>query len=136
MAPGNFSHASLHFSWFQKMLYNLWQDQRFVFLACSWRGCGSSFSCWCHFLMSWGPDDARFQKTLKYSEFFKSVAHDSGDWEGPVVIPCPASCSHWANTSPCFPNVTLDNALLCFCSLLFTWLLCLSYHLHVGQQHH
>lgn len=136
MAPGSFSHASLHFSWFQKMLYNLWQDQRFVFLACSWRGCGSSFLCWCHFLVSWGPDDARFQKTLKYSEFFKSMGHDSGDWEGPVVIPSPASCSHWANTSPCFPNVTPDNALLCFCSLLFTWLLCLSHHLHVGQQHH
>lgn len=32
----------------------------------------------------------------------------------------PVSCSNWANTSPCFPNVTVDNhcsALLVLCCL-------------------
>lgn len=121
---------------FSLKLHNLWQDQRFVFLACSWRCYGPLFSCWCHFLVSWGPDDARSWKTQEYYEFLKSVTHGSGDWEGPVGISSPASCSHWANISPCFPNVTLHYPLPCSCWLLFTWLLWLSHHFHLGQQGH
>lgn len=121
---------------FSLKLHNLWQDQRFVFLACSWRCYGPLFSCWCHFLVSWGPDDARSWKTREYYEFLKSVTHGSGDWEGPVGISSPASSSHWANTSPCFPNVTLHYPLPCSCWLLFTWLLWLSRHFHLGQQGH
>lgn len=59
----------------------------------------------------------------------KSVTQNcgSGGFEGPLGISSPASCSNWANTTPCFPKVTVNN--YCFShSMLFT---CASYCFHI-----
>lgn len=64
---------------------------------------------WCHVSENTGI----FLKAMTQS-------HGIDGWKGPLEIPSSASCSNWANTSPCFPTATVDNyffALLVPCCL-------------------
>lgn len=107
-ALGNSSHAPTWFSWFQLEFTWLMTGSEFCFT-------GLLLECWGTFTLCTGAtfwespgDQAQMTPCLrKHRNFLNSL----DQW---LRVSRPASCSNWANTSLCFPNVSVDN----YCSAL------------------